>query len=1272
MKLHLPKQLFTALLTVLTLAAAPVAKGITVTEITTTTTLSGDTLTKNGYAGVLFNYTVDAETGIGTFTNIDATLFTLTFTLNNALAAAAGQTTNSSGASVGEGLVYVNGSSYNWGFQLYDSDGKEEAASTVITGRWQGAKWGDATVSLNSLTEGTSTYTAVIEKSHDNVGGTKLYAGETATGNPVYNAGGLKASENITSATVNTNVLTQVQIQDKDYTIGNAAGTFTKTLDGAVTTVLTSSSGSKHEVVNSSATLSKSNIVVGNNTQLFLQTWGNGAGAITNASDIYIGKTTYTETNYLGEVINTGVAIRFGNDGSTTTLKGNIYLVEDAKIKSGGTNTITINGSITDVIDGVNTGSVLTVEGQGYQIAGTVQVSGLELVDRNSRMDFLSGSTLQVEQTIQNEGTISLAGDVVFNSVNFDNYEALNTTYSSSASSNTAAQSGYRYADQILLTAGTVINNATSITVNTTNITANQPLSTEVLDGIGLVGSCDESIVDKTTFFINENAVWDSAGFQDNTATHYVVSAGYTFDVNWDNNSGDAMNGKNIVLKENATLVNGFTSNSEAKDASLGWQQLSSITLQGNASVGGDKQFGLLGGSYKATTLTLNGHTLTKVGGNTFLLINTTVDAGVIDIQEGNIQVGYNQKDKLTDASRATVKFSGGSLTINGGDTFKIAGLTGDNAASKIKGWGNLELVGSGTYETEAALTENTKITVNMDGGTQTLRADSGWQATTAGGATEKIVLSNGTLNLILDGAELKQSSINKTGGTLNLSGNGIYDMGNSTTASVAGLTSSSWTGTVETSGIGYCDLTATLGGLGNEHSTVSVSNAVGYFNTTDNDDAKLVTNLYLVEGNAITLSNGNSTTPDIPDRKALINGDVSGSGDIIVTQSGNPNPTCVFNYEFAGDVSGWDGKLSNQVEKSSFTINVAFTGAENESEGNNIVSADILNEGSGKSGLTFGGSKKHEMYGQVDVNALNVNQSVDFYDTVTVRETLTVTDEMTAQVNSTLTASEVINNGTLKLGQIVTNGETKETKEIASITGGSMTKVQMNSTGISGTATDGTKGSISDANVQIAQLAADASFTIADMTLTNTRIVADSGVKVKLENVSATNSMLTGGGQFALNATSTVGTAAAGETRGTLSYNAGFGVGADTTLTLNLDVLNAVGGDQHGVYDLTITLSGFGADFAVTEAVLGMVKFDETSWLGQALEGAMFSVVTESAPEAAAAAAGGAPSVSYAAGSNVGTLVITINGLNVPEPTTATLSLLALAALAARRRRRA
>lgn len=62
-------------------------------------------------------------------------------------------------------------------------------------------------------------------------------------------------------------------------------------------------------------------------------------------------------------------------------------------------------------------------------------------------------------------------------------------------------------------------------------------------------------------------------------------------------------------------------------------------------------------------------------------------------------------------------------------------------------------------------------------------------------------------------------------------------------------------------------------------------------------------------------------------------------------------------------------------------------------------------------------------------------------------------------------------------------------------------------------------------------------------------------------------------------------------------------------------------------------------------------------------------SISQVAAGEAAVAGGGASTGVSYSTGS-VGT-IITINGLNVPEPTTSTLSLLALAGLCARRRRK-
>ena len=140
-----------------------------------------------------------------------------------------------------------------------------------------------------------------------------------------------------------------------------------------------------------------------------------------------------------------------------------------------------------------------------------------------------------------------------------------------------------------------------------------------------------------------------------------------------------------------------------------------------------------------------------------------------------------------------------------------------------------------------------------------------------------------------------------------------------------------------------------------------------------------------------------------------------------------------------------------------------------------------------------------------------------------------------------------------------------------------------------------------------------------------------------------------------------------------TLTYSSGLGVESGTTLTLNLDVLNAVASDKHGTYDITITLNGYGEgyDFSTLgDDIKKLVQFDADSWLGQMLADVEWTMV-EKPNGTETASAESTAGVTYYTDQNVGALVITINGLNVPEPTTSTLSLLALAALAARRRRK-
>lgn len=210
------------------------------------------------------------------------------------------------------------------------------------------------------------------------------------------------------------------------------------------------------------------------------------------------------------------------------------------------------------------------------------------------------------------------------------------------------------------------------------------------------------------------------------------------------------------------------------------------------------------------------------------------------------------------------------------------------------------------------------------------------------------------------------------------------------------------------------------------------------------------------------------------------------------------------------------------------------------------------------------------------------------------------------------------------------------------------------------------------DTQGALTRLHEDASFTIQDMTLTNTTVTAASvNTRVNLNNVSASNLALATG-KFTMNAAPVVGL---GGTEATFNTGVSSLTAGAATLTLDLDMMGAY--ESTGAVSgatLTITLGVSGADFSsyTVENWQALVGFEQDSWLGQALVDATFTTEAVAAPAEAGSAA---PTVSYGyaaggGGGNVGTLTITITGLNVPEPTTATLSLLALAALAARRRR--
>jgi hypothetical protein len=209
-------------------------------------------------------------------------------------------------------------------------------------------------------------------------------------------------------------------------------------------------------------------------------------------------------------------------------------------------------------------------------------------------------------------------------------------------------------------------------------------------------------------------------------------------------------------------------------------------------------------------------------------------------------------------------------------------------------------------------------------------------------------------------------------------------------------------------------------------------------------------------------------------------------------------------------------------------------------------------------------------------------------------------------------------------------------------------------------------------------QLQADASFSIKDMALSNVAIsAANAETKVNLTNVTATAVQLA---QGSFTMTDKIAFDGAVGTYSVEGSTASFTTGQLNGITLNnangaasltVDLGELPDCLQDGkTYNITIALSGFHMAAYDDPGLL----FAADSWLGKLLADQNAVYVNAGDVESATtlAANNNTVTVKYAAmtGENVGT-IITITGLTIPEPTTSTLGLVALAALVTRRRRK-
>ncbi len=109
-----------------------------------------------------------------------------------------------------------------------------------------------------------------------------------------------------------------------------------------------------------------------------------------------------------------------------------------------------------------------------------------------------------------------------------------------------------------------------------------------------------------------------------------------------------------------------------------GTKQAWKITLHADASIVANKKWGLVAGYWGATSVILNGHTLTKLGTDKFILCNTTVpeaQSGAIRVMEGTLEIAC----------------------ADGGDTEKTSTL--NNVVLTIEKNAKLELWGKGKID---------------------------------------------------------------------------------------------------------------------------------------------------------------------------------------------------------------------------------------------------------------------------------------------------------------------------------------------------------------------------------------------------------------------------------------------------------------------------------------------------------------------------------------------------------------------------------------------
>jgi autotransporter-associated beta strand protein len=212
----------------------------------------------------------------------------------------------------------------------------------------------------------------------------------------------------------------------------------------------------------------------------------------------------------------------------------------------------------------------------------------------------------------------------------------------------------------------------------------------------------------------NGGAGYGPLGAFNSSPGKVLVASGATLDIGGWSSTSDYIYG--VTIAGTGSAGQGALVNTGANGSQF-LQQLPNISLSANATIGGTGHMRMIAGGYGPTNLNLAGFTLTKAGTNSFILTNTTVTAGTINIASGSLSQ-FNIGSDLSAVSVVLANTAGATFDLNsinatvgslsgggstgGNVTLGSGTLTINNAAAttyngSISGTGGLTKSGAGT-----------------------------------------------------------------------------------------------------------------------------------------------------------------------------------------------------------------------------------------------------------------------------------------------------------------------------------------------------------------------------------------------------------------------------------------------------------------------------------------------------------------------------------------------------------------------------------------------